>query len=184
MGTIGKPKMTWRVPRWAFVPRLWRSLRRYILNPQAISRICAGSLGSCAAIILVLKILFPAMILPNLWHVVAAVPLVLLALVLQFGVLAAIPPSITLRSDRLHKSHGQSGLHIKADQVVAAHIFVHSDDRVRLKIRYRHRSRMRTLVVGIPSTVDLDRLVTMLPVTSQIRDARSRSISFQSCLDR
>ena len=174
-------KMTWSVPRWAFVPQLWQSLRRCVLNGQSIRNICAGTLVSCGVIVIVLKIAVPGLVLPNLWHVILALPLILLALVLQFGILAVFPPSVTLRPSRFSKSHGQTGVQIKAEQFVAIQLFVHRQDRIRLKLRYRRRDRLHTLLIGVPNSVDLDQLVTMLPISPKIRDARPRSISVAGC---
>jgi hypothetical protein len=179
--TIGNPKITWSVPRWAFAPKLWQSLRRSILNRRSIVRICIGSLVACGAIVLALKLAFPALVVPNLLHLAMTVPLFLLVFALQFAVLAVFPPNVTLRSDRLQKSHGQSGLRIKSDQFVTTQIIVHRYDCVRLKIRYRQRARDRTLVIGVAPSVDLDQLVEILPIAPAIRDARSRSIAVQNC---
>ncbi len=169
-------KITWSVPRWAFVPQLWQSLRSCILNRHAMRNICVGTLVSCAAIVIVLKIAVPALVIPNLWRVVAAVPMLLLLLVVQFGILAVIPPSVTLRPDRLQKSHGQTGLRITADQFVAIQLYVHRQDLIRLKVRYRRRDRLHTLVLGVPCSVDLDQMIAMLPISPKIRDARARRI--------
>ncbi|WP_372724961.1 hypothetical protein [Novipirellula sp.] len=177
----GRSKITWSVPRWAFVPQLWQSLRRCILNRHAMRNICVGTLVSCAAIVGVLKIAFPALVIPNLWHVVAAIPILLLALVLQFGMLTVLRPSVTLRPDRLQKSHGQTGLQIKADQFVAIQLYVHRQHRIRLKLRYRRRDRLHTLVLGVPCSVDLDQMIAMLPISPKIRDARARRIWVENC---
>ncbi|GAA5505308.1 hypothetical protein [Novipirellula caenicola] len=176
----GTSKITWWVPRWAFVPQLWQSLRSCLLNRHAITNIFIGTFVSCAVIIGGLKIALPALVIPNLWTVFAALPMILVLLACQFGLLAAIPPNVTLRPDRLQKTHGQTGLVIKADQFVATQLYVHREDRIRLKVRYRQRDRLRTLVLGVPSSIDLDQLVALLPISPKIRDARARSISVEN----
>ena len=172
----GKQKITWWVPRWAFVPGLRRSLQQCVFNRGSIMNIVGGSVLASAVIIVALKIAFPALVVPNLWPAVIAIPGVFVAMILQFAILLIVPPSVTLREDRILKSHGQSGLLIKASDFLATQIYVHSKDRVRLKIRYRQRKHERTVVLGVPPNVDLEQLVSMLPVTPAIRDARLRLI--------
>lgn len=174
-----KQQITWWVPRWAFVSRQWRTLRQCILNRRSFTAVVFGSVISCATIIVACKLAFPAMVVPNLWPVAIAVPGFFVALVLQTAVLTLIPPYVRLRPNRLEKSHGQTGLQIKAADVLRTQLYVHRGDRVRLRIRYNGRKRTRTLVLGVPTTVDLDRLVEMLPVRPSILDARSRLISLQ-----
>ena len=177
----GKRKISWWVPRWAFVPALWRSLGRCILNRRSLTSIIVGSVLSCATVLAGFKLAFPGMVVPNLWPVALSIPGIVVAMVLQFVLLTMVPPHVVLRSDRLQKSHGQTGLQIKATDIIKSQIYIHSSARVRLKIRYRQRSGVRTLVLGIASCVDLDELDSILPSLPKIRDARFRRISLHEC---
>ena len=53
-------------------------------------------------------------------------------------------------------------------------------DRIRLRICYTKKSKLRSRVIGVPPAVDFNRLSEMLPVAPVIRDARNRSVTLRS----
>jgi len=174
-----KPKLTWYVPRWAYTRQLWSQLN-HILNPASLTRIGLGTAIVSAAIIAALKWVVPQMALPNLWPLVLALPVILLMLVLQFGILTLIPPTATMRADRILVQHGQSATIIDPQTVTATYLTFHSDDRIRLRICYTKKSKTKSRVIGVPPTVDFNRLSEMLPIAPVVRDARNRSLAKQS----
>jgi hypothetical protein len=172
--TTAKPKLTWYVPRWAYTRQLWSQLNR-ILNPAALIRITLGTAIVSAAIIAGFKWAVPQIVLPNLWPLVFALPAILLLLVLQFGVLTLIPPTATICSDRIIVQHGQSATIIDSKTVTASFLTFHTEGRIRLRICYTRKSERKSRVIGVPPTVDFNRLSEMLPVAPVVRDARNRS---------
>lgn len=134
---------------------------------------------AAAAIIAGLKWAVPQIVLPNLWPLIFAFPAILLILGIQFGLLTLMPPTATIRSDRILVHHGQSSTIIDARTVTATYLTFHADDRIRLRICYTKYARTKSLVIGVPPTVDFSRLSEMLPVTPVVRDARNRSITQQ-----
>lgn len=166
----------WSVPRWAFVPALWRSLQQSIFNSGSLLRIVVGSVVACGAIVLALKLAIPGFVVPNLWRVALSLLAFLLLFLIQFGLLSVIPPQVRLKPKFLQRSHGQTGLRIYWEDLVATQIIVHREDRVRLKLIYQRRGRKRTLTLGVAPSVELNRLVDALPIEPVVRDARSRSI--------
>ena len=174
-----KPKLTWSVPRWAYTRQLWTQLNR-ILNPASLIRIGLGTAIVSAAIIAAFKWAVPQMALPNLWPLVFALPAILLMLVLQFGILTLIRPTATIRADRILVQHGQSATIIDPQTVTVTYLTFHSDDRIRLRICYTKKSKTKSRAIGVPPTVDFNRLSKMLPITPVVRDARNRSLAKQS----
>ena len=174
--TTAKSKLTWYVPRWSYTGQLWSQLSQ-ILNPASLIRIAFGTATLSAAIIVGLKCVFPQMVLPNLLPLVFALPAIVLMLVAQLGILTLIPPTATIRSDKILVHHGQSATIIAANTVKATYLTFHGDDRIRLRICYTKKSTTKSRVIGVPSTVDLDLLSEMLPIAPVVRDARDRSFT-------
>jgi hypothetical protein len=158
---------------------LWSQLN-HILNPASLIRIGLGTAIVSAAIIGAFKWAVPQMALPNLWPLVLALPAILLMLVMQFGILTLIPPTATIRSDRIIVQHGQSATIIDSKTVTASYLTFHTEDRIRLRICYTRKSKTKSRVIGVPPTVDFNRLSEMLPVAPVVRDARNRSLTQQS----
>ena len=119
------------------------------------------------------------MVLPNLWPLVFAIPAIVLILVAQFGILTLIPPTVTIRADKILVQHGQSATIIDPKNVTATYLTFHSDDRIRLRICYTKKSKTKSRVIGVPPSVDIGKLTEMLPIVPVVRDARNRSLARQ-----
>ncbi|XZE35659.1 hypothetical protein SH501x_001162 [Pirellulaceae bacterium SH501] len=118
---------------------------------------------------------FPQMVLPNSGPLVFALPAILLVLVAQLGILTLIPPMVTIHADKILVQHGQTATIIYPKSVTATYLTFHAGDRIRLRVCYTKRSKTKLRVVGVPPTVDLNRLSEMLPLIPVVRDARGRS---------
>jgi hypothetical protein len=151
-----------------------------ILSPASLTRMALATAIVAAALIVGLKWAIPQIVLPNLGVLLLAFPAILLIVVLQFGLLVLIPPTVTIRPERIFVRHGQSCLMIDAKTIKAAYLTVHAGDRIRLRICYAKDNTVRSRVIGVPSTVDLDRLTALLPIAPEVRDARNRSIVLAS----
>lgn len=171
-----KPKLTWFVPRWAYTRRLWAQLG-WILNPASLIRITVVAVVASAAIVGGFKWIFPQLVLPNLWLLVLSFPGILLCFVVQFGILTLIPPVVTIRADKILIQHGESSRIIDTKSVTSTSLIFHSDDRIRLRICYTKKSKGKSQVVGVPPTVDFNKLTEMLPIAPVVRDARNRSFT-------
>jgi hypothetical protein len=158
---------------------LWSELN-HILNPASLIRIAVGTAIVSVAIIAGFKWAVPRMVLPNLWPLVLALPAIVLMLVAQCGILTLIPPTVTVRTDKILVQHGQSVTIIDSKTVTATYLTFHPDDRIRLRICYTKKSKTRSRVIGVPPTVDFNRLSEMLPMVPAVRDARNRSLTQQS----
>lgn len=171
-----KPKLTWTVPRWAYVSKLWRQLR-CLLNLASLIRISLVTAFLAALIVWGLQWMMPQVILPNLWPLLLALPGILLLLILQTSLLTLIPPTATIWPDKVCVQHGDSARIVDAASIAKTYIIVFSNQRIRLRICYVRRAKRQSLAIGVPPTVDLDRLAELLPVWPIVRDARSRAIS-------
>jgi predicted membrane channel-forming protein YqfA (hemolysin III family) len=165
--------LTWAVPRWSYVPRLWRGLY-VIVNSRSLVRIAGASIVGCVAFVGAFKILIPNLAVGNLWLMVFALPGILLALVAQMAIHTAIPPFVSVRKDRVLYSHGQSNFALKADQIESIHLTVFGNSKIRLKIRYTRSRRTRLLRIGVSPKIDLMLLAETLPIAPIVNDARSR----------
>ncbi|MCA9187326.1 MAG: hypothetical protein KDA99_16975, partial [Planctomycetales bacterium] len=87
---------------------------------------------------------------------------------------------MTIRADKILVQHGQSATIIDAKTVTAAYLTFHPEDRIRLRICYTSKSKKKSRVIGVPPTVDFNRLSEMLPIAPVVRDARHRSLTQQS----
>lgn len=177
--TTAKPKLTWYVPRWSYTRALWVQLYQ-ILNPASLIRISVVAAVVSVAIIAGFKWVFPQLVLPNLWHLIFLLPTILLYFVVQFGVLTLFPPVFTIRADKILMQHGESVRLIDPKSVTATCLTFHSENRIRLRICYTKKSKGQSLVVGVPPTVDFNKLTEMLPIPPVVRDARSRSLTHQN----
>ena len=166
-------KLRWAVPRWSYVPRLWRELN-CIVNLKSLIRICIVSILGCIALVGALKIAIPNLAIGNLWPIVFALPGILLAVLAQLTSLTLIPPFVTIRKDKIQYVHGQNGFQINANQIEAIQLTVFSDTRIRLKIRYSHNHKSRILRFGVSPRIVLDSLSNYLPSLPKIVDARCR----------
>ncbi|MEM9645693.1 MAG: hypothetical protein AAF989_11940 [Planctomycetota bacterium] len=153
---------------------MWSQFDR-ILNRKSLLRMVVGTVFVSAAILVGLRWWIPQFVLPNLWPLAMAFPAIVLLLVAQFGILTLIPPTATIRADGIRVHHGQSATRIDSKSVTAATLTFHDGDRVRLRICYTKGSERRSRTIGVPPTVDFDRLCELLPVALAVRDARNRS---------
>lgn len=170
-----KLKLTWSVPRWAYTRRLWLQMN-HVLNPVTLIRMALVTLIVATGMIVGLKWAIPQIVLPNFGILLLAFPAILVIVVLQFGLLVLIPPTATIRPESIFVQHGQSALRIDAKTIIAAYLTVHAGDRIRLRICYTRNDKLKSRVIGVPPTVDLDRLTEFLPVALVVRDARNRFI--------
>ena len=166
-------KLTWAVPRWSYVARLWRELN-CIVNLKSLIRICIVSILGCIALVGAVKIAIPNLAIGNLWPIVFALPAILLAVLAQLTLLTLIPPFVTSRKDQIQYAHGQNVFQINANQIEAIQLTVFSDTRIRLKIRYSNKRKLRILRFGVSPGIVLDSLSNHLPSSPKIVDARSR----------
>jgi len=173
-------KLKWHEPRWFYVPRLWRQLRQ-ILNPRSLVTIVVVSAFVGAVIVAAFKFVIPQFVIPNtLWWMLLALPGVIVYLYFYLALLTVFPPTITVHNRSLQRTHSGAGPKIKPEHVQFARLTVHSNNRIRLKFRYRLDKLDRTSVFGVPSTVDLAILVRLLPHEPVIRDARDRWIKTEN----
>lgn len=172
--TPPKLKLTWYVPRWAYTRQLWSQFD-HILNSASLIRIGLGIGIVSVAVIVAFKCAIPQLALPNLWPMVFAFPALLLLLVLVFGVLTLIPPTVTISADKILVQNGQTATIIDPQTVTATYLTFHSGDRVRLRIRYAKELTPRSRVIGVPPQVDFKRLSELLPIAPVVRDARNRT---------
>lgn len=140
-------KLRWAVPRWSYVPRLWRELN-CIVNLESLIRICIVSILGCFALVGALKIAIPNLAIGNLWPIVFALPGILLAIIAEMTLLTLIPSFVTIQKDKIQYVHGQNGFQINANQIEAIQLTFFSDKRIRLKIRYSHNRKSRILRPG------------------------------------
>lgn len=171
-----KEKLIWFEPRWAYVPRLRREFGS-ILNARALSRTWFAALLLAIAIVAAFKWAVPNLNLFDAWRVLLAAPALVLYLSFYLALLIVIPPGVEVRRDWIQRTHS-GPLRIQSARIEAASLTFHADQRIRLRLRYQGRARPRTLTVGVPPSVNLDKLVDLLPVRLVIRDARSRSVQF------
>ncbi len=113
-----KPKLTWNVPRWAYVPQLWAQLDQ-ILNRASRIRIILGALIASAVLVAGFRRAVPQLVLPNLRPVVLTLLAIILLFVAQFAILTLIAPTVTIRPDKILVQHGQSATIIDPKDVSA-----------------------------------------------------------------
>jgi hypothetical protein len=158
---------------------LWSQLN-HITNPVSLVRITLATVVVSAAVVAGFNWAVPQFVLPNLWPIVFALPAILLLLVAQFGILALIPPRVTIRADTILVQHGQSATIIDPKTVTATYLTFHPDDRIRLRICYTKKSKAKSRVIGVPPSVDFNKLSQMLPIMPVVRDARNRRLKQQN----
>ena len=171
---FSKPLMRWYEPRWAYVDRMWAQLR-HILNAASLSRIVIATAIISLLIVACIKWAMPQFVIPNLWPFLFAFPAILMMLVAQFAILTLIPPSITIRAEKIIIQHGQTARIIDQNSIRKISLAIHSQDRVRLRISYRKKGITRSRCIGVAGSVDLYQLCEHLPIFPTIRDARKYS---------
>ncbi|WP_164102263.1 hypothetical protein [Candidatus Laterigemmans baculatus] len=129
-----------------------------------------------AALVAAFKLAFPSLDIASLWPMLLAVPGVFLYLWMYLAILAVFPPTIIVRNQSLQRIHASAGPKVKPEHVRFAYLTVHSQNRIRLKMRYRLGNVERTVVYGIANDIDLSTLFALLPREPIVRDARQRQI--------
>jgi len=130
-----------------------------------------------AAIIAGFQWAVPQLVLPNLWPLVFVLPAIVVSVVAQMGILTLIPLTVMIRPDKIIVQYGQTATIIDANSITATYLTLHSDDRIRLRICYTRKLNTKTITIGVPLTVDFNRLSDMLPMFPEVRDARKRSLT-------
>lgn len=172
-----KPKLSWWVPRWSYVPKMQRDCRE-TFNAKAIVRVGLLSAIACGAIVAGCKIAFPLLNIDLLWKAVLALPAILAAFyvmqVVHYVVHYVVQPRANVCPDYIHMSHGEYYWIAKSDCIVATYVSIFAPDRIRLRVVYVRRGRRFSMSIGVDERVSLETLSQMLPVTPRIRDARER----------
>ena len=170
---IGKKRreIWWWEPRWAYVPALRQEFWS-VFGPKLFVRSTILASLIFAAIIIGCKIRFPFLQLGFLWKAPLAVGGLFLLLPFHFGILAAIPPFVSVRQKHISRMQGQTVWNVDAKFILAARLVVFAEDRVRLRIWYKYKSHRRTRTIGVSPKVNLDRLIETMPVKPTVRDAR------------
>ena len=127
-----------------------------------------------AILVAILKVWLPLLDLAFLWQALISVPLLYLYFVFMFVANAAFPASVEVRSDRIRVQQGQTCWNCKAEDLRWAKLVVFAPGRIRLRVFYEYRGRLKSRVYGVSQQVDLDRLAERLPVEMVVRDARVR----------
>ena len=135
-------------------------------------RMGVATLLVAVAIIAYLKIAFPGIVLPNLWPIVFALPAVIGALVLQFGLLSLFRQRVLVTPKKILISHGQSATIIRPESLRCVTLTVHDGGKSRIRFDYSVKSRNRFKTVGLSENCDLFRLSELLPIEIVTRDAR------------
>jgi hypothetical protein len=85
-----------------------------------------------------------------------------------------IPSQIEVRKDRMHAVTGQSHWVVKSETVQRTRIVVFAPDRIRLRVFYLHKDKLRTRSFGVARKVNLDELSNALATYPEVWDARHR----------
>jgi hypothetical protein len=137
-------------------------------------RVSVVSLALGALIIGALKANVPGMQVPPVWKLLLALPIFYFYALVMLALHLAVPSHVTVRSDRIHVSTGQSGWMKKADDIRATRVVIFAPDRIRVRVFYEHKGRVRSRTYGVSRRVKLDELCAALPKAPQIWDARGR----------
>lgn len=174
--SLDSTKLKWKEPRWSYLPRLWREFHQ-IFNLRSLLMISSVSALTGTALIAAFKLAFPLLDIASLWPMLLAVPGLFLYLCMYMAILAVFPPTVVVRYQSLQRTHASVGPQLKPEHVRFACLTVHSQDRIRLKLRYCLGNVERTSVYGISDDIDLSTLLTLLPRKPIVRDARHRGIA-------
>jgi hypothetical protein len=139
-----------------------------VLRVTVLSVLVGGAIVAWAAIA------NPMIQLPPWWQMLAALPTIYAYLLIMLLAHLAIPAGVQVRKDLIHVNHGQSNWVVKSDAIRSTRIVVFAPDRIRLRVFYLYKGKLRTRTIGIGRRVDLDSLVVALPVYPDIWDARHR----------
>lgn len=161
------------MPYWFNVPHVWRTNRKYF-GFWSVLRVSLLTLACGIAIIVCAQAAVPLVQLPPLWTMLIALPAVYAYLLFMVAIHLVIPARVEVRRDRVLFNHGQTTVVVKDEEIVAIRITVFADDRIRLRVTYqRQLGHLRTRTAGVARKVNLERLSQLLPVSPEIRDART-----------
>lgn len=168
-------KISWWVPRWSFARRHIRE-ELYTLRRNSFRRILVASLVGSAVIVGLCKAAIPDLDLHGLWRL----PLGLVGLAAGLGfnlffLLILIPPHLTVSSDELRYSHGETGWVARREDCTSFRLVVFSPSFRRLIFRYNGKRRS----IGLAEWVDLDELRDLLPYPVKRVDAQQRFARFR-----
>lgn len=181
---MGKPDLAWYVPRWSCVHKEWDAIRLYILNRDSLTRILVGTVVASCLVVAGSRWAFPQMAMPSLWPLALAFPAIIAIVALNTAMHTIILPRAVLGPKGICVQHGGTATHIDPGTVTGTFLTVHAGNRVRLRVCYTRKSKLRSRVIGIPSTVDLNQLCQLLPIPPVVRDARDRSRVRANTMDR
>ncbi len=160
------------------MPQLWKQFDG-ILNRKSLVRILVLALLVGVPIVMAAQRAFPLLDIVGLWRMLFMLPGILLLLALELAMLSLIFSRVLVRSDKILIQHSSAQL-IDPQIVTATYLIFHPDNKIRLRIHYCRKSRRRCCKLGMPPTVDLERLSELLPISPVVRDARTRSFSTQN----
>ena len=165
--------ISWWSPYWFHLPHTWRTWR-LLLGFKLIARVSIVSLFVGAVIVIGVKIAMPQIQLPPLWRMLLVFPTFYAYVLLMLVVHALIPSRIGVHKDRIHVMTGQSHWVVKSEAIQATRIVIYELDRIRLRVYYDHKNKLRSRTFGVGRRVNLDTLAEALAVYPQVWDARSR----------
>ena len=87
---------------------------------------------------------------------------------------ALLPSHIEVRKDRIHVMSGQSHWVVKSEAMRRTRIVIYAIDRIRLRVFYLHKDKVRSRTFGVGRKVKLDELSDALAVYPEVWDVRNR----------
>jgi hypothetical protein len=144
------------------------------VSSETVVRVSIISVVLGAAIVIGLKMVLPMIQLPPLWKMLLALPTFYAYVLLMLLVHALIPSRIEVRKDRMHVMTGQSHWVVKSEAIRSTRIVVFEPDRIRLRVFYQHKDKLRSRTFGVGRRVNLDLLSEVLAAPPRVWDARSR----------
>lgn len=102
----------------------------------------------------------------------AVLPFLILALLLQYVILMAFKARVVVTEDRITIVHGQSAAIIPTSALTSVTLTVHDGNRARIRFSYTRKEVPRFKTIGIGKGCDLERLNDLLPISIVTRDLR------------
>jgi len=112
--------------------------------------------------------------LPPLWKMLLALPAFYGYVLVMLVVHALLPSHIEVRKDRIHVMSGQSHWVVKSEAMRRTRIVIYAIDRIRLRVFYLHKDKVRSRTFGVGRKVKLDELSDALAVYPEVWDVRNR----------
>ena len=167
-------KIIWYAPTWSTAPKQWWALKKYIWSFGPLTRISLASTIVCGSILVALKIIFPAIVLPNLPSLILILPAFLGLFTLQTYALTKTRARVMITPKKIYVSHGQSATVIEPDTLTSVVLAIHDNEKARLRFCYQHRGKPRYKVVGVSEDLNLNDVEQLLPMEITPRDFRRR----------